>query len=106
MIERKELLALGYYRSAAFCGSDGGMRYRIRKGKEVAEEQETVFFEVHYWPGPYAFDATPPEEIQSFRESFDEEGLCRVAQRLSELQPQFGDKSRTILEAAPYQAET
>lgn len=77
MIERKSLLALNFYKSSPFTGSDGNLRYRIEKVQlpvEGSEETESKL-QATIWPGPFAFANTPDEKKTTFLAAFSEEGL-------------------------------
>lgn len=94
MINRKDFLALNYYKKTCFYGSYKNMHYRISKEsieipadeseKENAEPQKKDIFKVFYWPGPYIFDKTDDSLKQSAEFPFSEEGLCAVADFLNE----------------------
>ncbi|MDD6194087.1 MAG: hypothetical protein PUB19_04200 [Lachnospiraceae bacterium] len=77
MIERKSLLALNFYKSSPFTGSDGNLRYRIEKIQlpiEGSEDTETKL-QATVWPGPYAFAKTEDEKKTTFVAAFSEDGL-------------------------------
>ena len=63
MIDRKDFLALNFYKKADFFGSYNNMNYRIRKITEESEEKKEEKFEVTYWPGPLNYISTSDVEI-------------------------------------------
>ncbi|MBQ8281864.1 MAG: GNAT family acetyltransferase [Lachnospiraceae bacterium] len=86
MIERKDFLALNFYKKSPFFGSCKNMHYRIARveiGDKESGESEVVF-KVTYWPGPYACDKTADTLKQEAQFPFSEEGLCQVADFLNE----------------------
>ena len=102
-ITAKDILSFSFYTyKQPFTGSCQGMRYRIiRKEREKpaayapqeGEGEEAgkpeVFFEVSTWREPYAYDCTPPEEIEQQEFPFDEEGYRQVLAWLNEKQPGY-----------------
>lgn len=54
MIQRNDLLAFNFYKKEKFTGSCLGMRYLIQK----TTENDTDYFSVTTWPGPYNFAST------------------------------------------------
>lgn len=109
MLQRKELLSLGFYKKSPFTGSIGDLRYRLEKydvpeetplgpyapveksKKEPPSEDapaeepptKTVLL-VTTWPGPYAFDTTADELKKRALFDFSEEGLIAVTDFLNE----------------------
>ena len=90
MIQRKDLLALNFYKKLPFHGSDGEKRYRVEKfvqkvtetvkNEETGEEEEKVLEEINclkatIWPGPFNFDTTPDEKKTTHLEEFSEAGM-------------------------------
>ena len=75
MIKRSDLLALSFYEKSPFTGSDKGMRYRVEK---VTDEANEAFFQATVWREPFAFDHTPDEEKTVHREAFSEDGLLEL----------------------------
>lgn len=77
MVERTALLALNFYKKAAFTGSDGNKRYRVEK-IEIATDTEgetEVKLQATIWPGPFAFAKTEDEKKRRQTASFSEDGL-------------------------------
>lgn len=77
MIERKSLLALNFYKSSPFTGSDGNKRYRIEKVScpiPDSEESESKL-QATIWPGPFAYASTPDKKKTTYLAAFSEEGL-------------------------------
>ena len=97
MIERKDFLALNFYKKEKFTGSYKNMHYRISKedkvvgqeekegenGVELVDVKETIFM-LKYWPGPYNYDNTADTLKQSAEFPFSEEGLVEIAAFLNE----------------------
>ena len=109
MIDRKDLLALAFYKRSAFTGSDKGLCYRIEKTeKEIPQDpadsggvvcggaaasasgadqapsgdapvKTETVLRVWAWPGPYAFAKTPDEAKAQLDLPFSEEGLQAAA---------------------------
>ncbi|MEE3481466.1 MAG: hypothetical protein VZQ80_05720 [Lachnospiraceae bacterium] len=108
MLQKKELLSLGFYKKSPFTGSLGTLRYRLEKsdvpeetplGPYVPEETQkedvsdgdapsdeipmkTVLL-LTIWPGPYAFDTTSDELKKKAIFEFSEEGLSAVTDFLN-----------------------
>ena len=80
MIERKSLLALNFYKSSPFTGSDGNLRYRIEKVQlPIGDGEETeTKLQATVWPGPFAFANTDDEKKTTFMAAFSEEGLQEI----------------------------
>ena len=81
MVKRSDLLSFGYYKKAAFTGSDGKLRFRIEK--EATDEGDMLA--LIYWRGPWASDVTPEEEKTVEYYPFAEESLDEITKRLGEL---------------------
>lgn len=85
MVTRKELLALDFYKSRPFKGSDTGIRYMIGKESITDEEGNSNNVLMAYiWPEPYCFEATDKALIQSKSFPFSEEGLCGAIDYINE----------------------
>lgn len=80
MIERKSLLALNFYKSSPFTGSDGNLRYRIEKVQLPVEgsDDSELKLQATVWPGPYAFAKTEDEKKTTFVAAFSEDGLQEI----------------------------
>ena len=61
------------------------MRYRIVQKEEDAK----AYFEVSVWGEPYAYEHTPPEEIEKQTFPFDTEGYQRVLAWLNEKRGEY-----------------
>lgn len=86
MIERKQLLSLGYYKKApSFTGSDNNKCYKIEKYQE--EDSEELLFKATLWAGPYSSENTPDEMKQSKTAPFTEEGLQELVDWLNKTSP-------------------
>ena len=85
MTERKDLLALAYYKKAVFTGSDSGLRYRIalEKEKDAEGNVSSQYLRVWAWPEPFAFSKTPDEQKVQADFPFSEEGLGQIAAWIS-----------------------
>ena len=73
MIKRPELLALEFYKSRPFKGSDKGIRYMIQKDTvpverdsenqdEDGETETKTVLTAFIWPEPFCFSKTAPEK--------------------------------------------
>ncbi len=80
MIERKDLLALNFYKKLPFTGSMKNMRYRIEK----VTEDEIDMLKAWVYPKPFCFDATPDEKKSFKLFEFSEDGLLNVTGWLNE----------------------
>ncbi|MGN0394402.1 MAG: GNAT family acetyltransferase [Coprococcus sp.] len=82
MVNRKELLALEFYKSRPFKGSDNGIRYMVQKiEKNVSDdenEKKEVLLKAYIWPEPFCFEVTADDLKQSQEFPFSEEGLCQA----------------------------
>lgn len=87
MVERKELLALDFYKSRPFKGSDTGIRYMVKKEKTKSSEEdgeEKEMLRAYIWPEPFCFEVTQ-EELKHFQDfPFSEEGLCQAIEWINE----------------------
>ena len=99
MIQRKDLLDLDFYETAAFTGSCGSMYYRIIK----VEEEGQKLLDASSWLGPYAYPRTDPDQITHHRSPFSDRGLEEIADWLSEQRSSYPDQMPGILDVAPYQ---
>ena len=104
MIERKDILPIPYLKKAVFTGSYEGMRFRFAmvKREVPSEEEETgkeiQVLEVTAWEGPYGFDATSPEKMQSVQLEFSEKGIQEGVDWLNKLwesEPRKWKEART-----------
>ena len=80
MLERKDVMPVGFLKKERFTGSLKGMRYRM----EMAKEGEEARLKVIVWPEPYSFDATKEEDKRWEFFPFSEEGICGGVQWLNE----------------------
>lgn len=71
MIQRNDILSMGYLKKTEFTGCYRGMRYRL----EGVETEEGKKLQVTIWPEPFNYIKTPEE--QKIREyfTFDEDGV-------------------------------
>lgn len=99
MIKRPELLALEFYKSRPFKGSDKGIRYMIQKdtvpveSEDEGKETKTVLT-AFIWPEPFCFEVTPDEEKGSKQFEFSEEGLCEAIDWLNENHDAYAYKKK------------
>ncbi len=83
MIKRSDLLSFGYYKKAAFTGSDGKLRFRIEKQQRGEDEEAYFVLAVITWTGPFASDKTPEEERTTVDFPFEEESLNSICAYLN-----------------------
>ena len=76
MIEIKTIMSLAFLKKEHFSGSSQGMRYRLEK--EGEEIRATVF------PGPWCYEKTPREVMETEQFPFTEEGLSQAVAWLNE----------------------
>lgn len=103
MIQRKDLLALNFYKKLPFHGSDGNKRYRVEKciekitetvhNEETGEDEEKVLEEIPHlkatvWPGPYNFDTTSEDKKRTHLEEFSEAGMEAIVNWINETPPE------------------
>lgn len=81
MVQRKDLLALNFYKKSPFFGSVKNMNYKIER---ISSDEGVELFKVTYWPGPYNFTKTADTLKQDATFPFSEEGICSVADFLNE----------------------
>ena len=74
MVQRNDILSLGFYEKSPFTGSDHLLRYRIEKLETV----EKKLLQITIWQGIYSFDHTPIEEKTTHTEDFSEEGMQQI----------------------------
>lgn len=67
---------MGFLKKEAYTGSMNGMRYHVKK---VEEE-----IQVHVYPQPYCYEATPEEQKKKAVFPFSEEGLHKTIDWLQE----------------------
>ena len=79
MIQKEDLLSIGFYKKESFTGSFRGMRYKIAK-----QTTETDIFLVTIWPGPYGYDAAPDTLKYTKAFPFDASSLADIADYLNE----------------------
>ncbi len=82
MIEKTDLLSIGYYGKGIFTGSWKKLRYRIEK---YTPEEEGASDELllTWWLGALSFDNTPDEDKNTFHAAFSDEGLSDITDRLN-----------------------
>lgn len=82
MVNRKDLMSLGFYKLSPYTGNDGNMRYRIEKNDDMTK----LVCEV--WRGPLAYDTTSEEKIRH-EEEFSDSGLNATVEWLNQMSPSF-----------------
>lgn len=85
MIEKHELLSLGYYGRGIFTGSYKKLRYRIEKYIEPDKEDAKPQLLLTYWFGALSYDNTPDEDKTTFFTFFSDEGLQEITDFLNSL---------------------
>ncbi len=80
MVDVKDLLQMSYYELSPFTGSDGEKRFRIEKVMEGEGDDAVKRLQVTLWYGRFAYDHTPKEDMAVHTESFDHDGLERIAE--------------------------
>ena len=81
MIQRNDLLAFNFYKKEKFTGSYLGMRYLIQK----TAENDTDYFSVITWPGPYNYASTDEALRVTRRFPFTEDSLQDIADYLNQV---------------------
>lgn len=107
MINRPELLALEFYKSRPFKGSDKGIRYMIQKDvveiepegeknqtEEDAPKETKTVLTAFIWPEPFCFEVTPDGQKGSKQFDFSEEGLCEAIAWLNENHDTYAQKKQ------------
>ena len=92
MVQRKDLLSLGFYRLSAFHGSDGPLSYRIEKIEEEdgvdakgKPKKEIVGLRVITYPGPYNFENTDDSLKEAKDFPFAAQSLDDIVEYLNSL---------------------
>lgn len=80
MVDKKDILSLGYLALAPFTGSDASLRYRIEKVNVDGED----YLQASAWNGPFSFDNTPEEEIRTKQSDFSDDGVQLLVDWLNE----------------------
>ncbi|MBR1390705.1 MAG: hypothetical protein IJ567_04555 [Lachnospiraceae bacterium] len=93
MIKRSDLFSIPFYKKSAFTGSDQGMRYRIER---IDREEAAPLLKATYWPGPYAFAATPEEQKKSDTFPFTDEGIGLACDWLNERYTEESESFRKV----------
>lgn len=71
MIQRTDILSMGYLKKTEFTGCYRGMRYRLESAEVDGDKQ----LKVTIWPEPFNFFKTPEDEKQYAFFTFDEDGV-------------------------------
>ncbi len=87
MVQRKDLLSLGFYRLSPFHGSDRALSYRIEKIEEV---KAITGLRVTTYPGPYNFQNTDDSLKETKDFPFEAASLDAITDYLNSLpQPEL-----------------
>lgn len=97
MVQRKDLLSLGFYRLSPFHGSDRALSYRIEKIEEVIGEDDKgkpkkaiTGLRVTTYPGPYNFQNTDDSLKEKKDFPFEAASLDAITDYLNSLpQPEL-----------------
>lgn len=81
MIQRNDLFSIPFYDKTCFSGSYRGMRFRLEKH---TKEKESVLL-VTYWPGPYAYTATPDDKKKTNTFEYSEAGISLACDWLNQI---------------------
>lgn len=80
MIERHDILSLGFLALSPFTGSDKDLRYRIEK----ISRDDNDHLLASAWIGPFSFDNTPEDQIKTKEADFSDEGIVQLVNWLNE----------------------
>ncbi len=83
MVNRKDLLSIGFYKKIHFTGSVGNMNYRIAK-HDIDKDLGTKEFVVTIFPGPFCYEETDDSLKQTAVFPFEAESLDRITDYLNE----------------------
>ena len=83
MINRSDLLSFGYYKKAAFTGSNGSLRFKIEKQQRGEDDESYFVLAVITWNGPFASDKTPDEEKTIIEFPFEDASLDKICDYLN-----------------------
>lgn len=98
LIERHDLLALNFYKSSPFTGSDGNMRYRVEKiTEDSASEESRTLLQATIWPEPYAYAVTPDDQKVRHTADFSEDGMQQLVDWMNEQQPAYGTSHSLLM---------
>lgn len=79
MLKSSDLFHIPFYKKTHYTGSMSGMRFYIEK----VDENETSFFKVWIFPGPYCFEKTEDHLKESATFPFSEESLPLISDWLN-----------------------
>ncbi|MBQ4259797.1 MAG: hypothetical protein IJB84_06015 [Lachnospiraceae bacterium] len=74
MIERNDILSIGFLQKSEYTGSHRGMRYRLEKSK-IEDEVRLL---VTLWPEPFNFVNTPEDKKLTQTFAFEEQGVIEA----------------------------
>ena len=107
MINRPELLALEFYKSRPFKGSDKGIRYMIQKDvveiepegekdqtEEAAPKETKTVLPAFIWPAPGCFEVTPEGPKGSKRGDISEDGVGAAIAWVNENHDTYAQKKQ------------
>ena len=97
MVQRKDLLSIGFYRLSPFHGSDRSLSYRIEKLEEQVGTDDKgkpktsiVGLRVTTYPGPYSFENTDDSLKKTKDFPFEPASLDAITDYLNSLpQPEL-----------------
>lgn len=76
MLERVQLFPLNFYKKEKFNGSMGEMNFRLGKAeKELENEEKKMILLGTVWRGPYNYDTTPKEKMETKEFEFSDDGI-------------------------------
>lgn len=78
MIERVQLFPINFYKKAKFNGSDGKMNFRLEKMEIGEEEEKRIILRGTVWEGPFCYDVTPTEKMETCDFDFSDDGICQA----------------------------
>lgn len=94
-ITRRDMLPLSFLKMSSYTGSKRQLRYKLEKTemevpamesaeKPAAEPEKITVLRIYTWTGPFAFDVTPAEEMQTHDVEFSDAGIDEAIEYLNE----------------------
>lgn len=90
-ITRRDMLPLSFLKMSSYTGSKRQLRYKLEKTevevpamKSAAEPEKITVLRIYTWIGPFAFDVTPAEEMQTHDVEFSDTGIDEAIEYLNE----------------------
>ena len=81
MVKRNQLFPLNFYKKEKFNGSMKKMNYRLQKTDDK--------FIATVWEGPYCYDATNKENMETAEFEFSEEGINQATDWLNSKEKEY-----------------